>query len=168
MAAAVPAIVLLSGMPGAGKSTVARILARRFDRGVHLDLDLVLHHFVVAGAAPDDPTQIELGLRNGAALAANFHDAGFTVVLDGAVPDRRSLGTLRTALAPRPLTTVVLAPPLAVSQRRDRLRGGKQIAHHFAHLYPLMRAKLADEGTWLDTAGLTPAQTADRVLAILR
>jgi hypothetical protein len=27
------AIVLLSGMPGAGKSAVARILVRRFDRG---------------------------------------------------------------------------------------------------------------------------------------
>src|SRR5438309_3576337 len=69
-------ILVLSGMPGAGKSTVARILARRFTRGVHLDIDLVLHHFVVSGLDGNDPAQIDLALRNAGTLAANFFDAG--------------------------------------------------------------------------------------------
>lgn len=152
-------------MPGAGKSTVARILADRFQRGVHLDLDVVLHHFVVTGLNVEDPAQVRLGLRNGAAMAANFFDAGFSVVLEGAVPDRVGLYTLREALAPRRVELVVLAPPLAVSEERDRTRGGKQVAHLFRHLESPMRRELREEGLWLDTAGYTPAQTADLVLA---
>jgi adenylylsulfate kinase-like enzyme len=162
------AILVLSGMPGAGKSTVARILAGRFDRGVHLDLDLILHHFVVAGPVPYDPAQIELALRNAGALAANFHDRDFGVVVEGAIPDRASLEIIRSTVAPRPVTLVVLAPPLSVSVQRDRDRGGKQVAHLFTHLDAPMRTELASEGVWLDTAGMTPAQTAEQVLATLR
>lgn len=161
-------IVLLSGPVGAGKSTVARIVARRFARGVHLDIDVVLNHFVVSGLDLGDPNQIQLGLRNAAALAANFHDNDFTVIMDGAVPDRHSIDTLRASLAPRPLTLVVLAPPISVSVERDRTRGGKSVAHVFGHLDAQMRTELADEGAWLNTAELTPAQTAERVLTLLR
>ncbi|WP_285749440.1 adenylyl-sulfate kinase [Lentzea sp. NBRC 105346] len=160
-------VVLLSGAVGAGKSTVARIVARRFERGVHLDMDVVLNHFVVSGLN-NDPEQIQLGLRNAAALAANFHDNGYAVIMEGAVPDRHSLDTLRTCLAPRQLTLVVLAPPVSVSVERDRTRGGKSVAHLFGHLDAQMRTELANEGAWLDTAALTPAQTAEHVLTLLR
>jgi hypothetical protein len=101
---------------------------------------------------------------NAGTLAANFFDAGFAVIAEGAIPDRHSINTLRKAAA-RPVRVVILAPPLHVSEQRDRERGGKQVAHHFAHLYPRMRDELHDEGTWIDTTHLTPAQTADEILS---
>lgn len=162
------AITLLSGPVGAGKSTEARILASRFAHGVHLDLDLILHHVVISGLDPEEPAQIRLGLRTVAALAASFHDSGFTVFLEGAVPDRDSLDALRTQLAPRPLALVVLAPPQPVSRERDRTRGGKSVARPFAHIDARLRAELAGEGSWLDTAHQNPTETADEVLAPLR
>jgi adenylylsulfate kinase-like enzyme len=32
-----PAVLVISGIPGAGKSTIAAILARRLERSAHID-----------------------------------------------------------------------------------------------------------------------------------
>ena len=49
---------LLTGVPGAGKLTVARLLALHFDRAAHIDIDLVFHGYQPAdpaGYQPADP-----------------------------------------------------------------------------------------------------------------
>jgi adenylate kinase family enzyme len=43
-----PAVYLITGPMAAGKSTAARLLASRFERGVHLEGD-VFRRFVVSG-----------------------------------------------------------------------------------------------------------------------
>jgi len=48
------AIFLINGTQGAGKSTVSRLLARRFERSVCIDADDLLR-LVVSGAAPLEP-----------------------------------------------------------------------------------------------------------------
>ena len=85
-------ITIVSGLPGSGKSTVARALAERRDRGVHLDTDDVGERFVVSGAVlpgqdPGDEAEAQLALRrlNLADLARNFADAGFDVAISDVV-----------------------------------------------------------------------------------
>jgi dephospho-CoA kinase len=76
------AIFLINGTQGAGKSTVSRLLAGRFERGVCIDADDLLR-LVVSGAAPLEPPlsleaerQLRLRTRVASRLADTFFEAG--------------------------------------------------------------------------------------------
>jgi predicted kinase len=91
------AAYLISGAPGAGKSTVARLLALHFDRAAHIDIDMVLHHFTASGL--EDPAeqtasaarQADLAVLNAAGMAKNYLGAGYVCVLEGAIAQRRQV-----------------------------------------------------------------------------
>jgi chloramphenicol 3-O-phosphotransferase len=167
-----PSIFLITGIPGAGKSTVSRALAQRFDRSAHIDIDMVFHHFTVTGKA--DPTrqdgeaaaQATLAVRNAAAMARNYAEAGFTCVLDGAVVERAQVMACARAVYPHRLHLVVLAPPVQVSEERDAMRSGKTVAAFFRHLHPLLHEQLAELGLWLDTSQQTPGESVTTILSL--
>jgi predicted kinase len=162
---------LLTGLPGAGKSTVARLLALHFDRAAHIDIDLVFHHFTVTGLAePSTPSaesaqQADLAAANAGALARNYLAAGYVCVLEGALATRREIRACQHALTPYPLHLIVLAPPPEVSERRDAQRTGKHVAGFFRYLRPLLDSELAGTGLWLDTSQQTPLDTVLTILA---
>ena len=165
-------IFLITGLPGAGKSTVARALALRFDRAAHIDIDMVFHHFTVTGKAdPAKPdaeaaAQAMLAVRNAAAMARNYADAGFMCVLDGAVMERAHVMACARPVYPHRLHLVVLAPPVAVSEERDARRSGKTVAAFFRHLEPLLHEQLAELGLWLDTSQQTPAESVTAIISL--
>lgn len=169
-ASAARGVFLLTGMPGSGKSTVGRQLAQRFDKGTHIDIDVVFHHFTVSGKAEPSSTsqeaesQSRLAVRNAASMAKNYADSGFVSVVEGAVVRRSEVELAARVVEPYPLHVVVLAPPFAVSNARDADRTGKNIAEHFQHLGPLMHAELAGLGLWLDTSEQDPATTVSTIL----
>ncbi len=43
-----PTIIAVTGIQPAGKTTVARLLAPRFERGVHIEADLLQHMSLLA------------------------------------------------------------------------------------------------------------------------
>ena len=129
------AAYLLSGMPGAGKSTVARLLALHFDRSAHLDIDMVYHHFTVAGLVPPAEPASEAGGQallaavNAAGMARNYVAAGFVCVLEGAITRRSHVLACQQAVAPHPLH---LDTGYDSAKTRDELAGRGmtgQIAH---------------------------------------
>lgn len=91
---------LVTGMPGADKTTISAALAARFDHGVHILGDAVDDMIVSGQGEPDgDPTdqaerQITLTQRNMCILARSFSDAGFVPVIDWVVRDRPDLDSL--------------------------------------------------------------------------
>ena len=165
------AAYLLSGMPGAGKSTVARLLALHFDRSAHLDIDMVYHHFTVAGLVPPAEPASEAGGQallaavNAAGMARNYVAAGFVCVLEGAITRRSHVLACQQAVAPHPLHLVVLAPAAEVSEGRDARRSGKHVAAHFRHLRPVLDSELAGLGLWIDNSNQSPLGTAQMILA---
>ena len=167
-----PVVILVVGVPGAGKSTVARALSERLDRAACIEGDLVQHHFTVTGLvgpgelpAQESHRQMQLRWRNCADLARNFWQAGFTAIVEHAVSRREWIDQFVQDIAPAPVSLVVLAPSLEVTRERDRDREEKQVAHLFTHMDAELRDELSGVGHWLDTTGLTVGQTVDSLLA---
>ncbi|MFD6662684.1 AAA family ATPase [Micromonospora chalcea] len=166
-----PAVVLISGIMAAGKSTVAEGLARQLPRSVHLRGD-VFRRMIVSGRADmtAEPTDEALGqLRLRYDLAASTADryaaAGFTVVLQDVVLGA-DLPAMVGRIRHRPLAVVVLAPRAEVVAARERDRPKTGYGDWpVADLDAGFRADTPRIGLWLDTSDQTPEETVTEILA---
>ncbi len=163
------AVFIVSGIPGAGKTTVSHLLAERFQRGVHIEADLMQELIVTGGLWPQqEPAgeaqrQLRLRGRHVCMLADSFFEAGFTPVVDDVVIGSR-LGEFRSQLRSRPLLFVLLAPRLDVVRQRDSERSEKHVFDLWGHLDETMREETPRDGLWLDSSELTAEQTVDEIL----
>ena len=166
------ACVLVTGAPGAGKSTVSRLVAQALSRSARLDAyfvsTLVVSGYVWPLGEPADEAarQVQLLNTNLCALAANFADAGFTPVVDVVVPDGQQLAEFRRAMAAQGLLLVVLDPGSAVCRDRNAVRAPEEqfFFDSYEELRESMQQGFGNLGWWFDTSDLTPEQTAQRIL----
>ncbi|MFJ8025399.1 AAA family ATPase [Streptomyces sp. NPDC096311] len=163
--------VLLTGIPGSGKSTVAAALAGRLRMSAHIEVD-ALQEMIVSGgqwpspaANPEADRQIFLRARNACLLADSFARAGFIPVLDDVVVRRSHLDFYRSTLAALPLHLVVLAPGPTVARRRNQARE-KVLATDWSPLDEAMRSELRHQGIWIDNAAQTVEETVDAILSV--
>ena len=163
-AATLDGCVLVTGMPGSGKSTVTALAARLLPRAARVTGD-EMNMMVVSGRvgfrcepADESERQGELCNRNMCALANNFVDYDFTVLVDTVVAD---------LAAPRPVRLVILAPGIDACVYRNLHRDPED--QFFFNGYPQleadMRRDLGDVGWWFDTSALTPQETAEQLIA---
>jgi chloramphenicol 3-O-phosphotransferase len=81
-------IVLITGPPGSGKSTVARLVAERFDPALSIESDwfwTTIVHGQVAPWLPDADAQNRTVLRTCAAAAAELARGGYPLVMNGPI-----------------------------------------------------------------------------------
>ena len=171
---------LISGIPGAGKTTVARLFAERFERSVVIKGDL-LQGWIVSGnvwpgqePAEESSRQIHLNMRNQCLLAQSYAAAGFTPIIDYVIVSQADVGEYRQRLGGLALHLVVLHPGKSVviareasreKSQRHKQKHGLTIGEHFAHLERPLVEQLTGLGLWIDNAALTPAATIDAILA---
>lgn len=163
------AIFLINGTQGAGKSTVARLLAKRFDRGACVDADDLLR-LVVSGAAPLEPAlsaeaerQLRLRARAASRLADTYFEAGFTVAIAEILAGR--LDHLRADIKGRPLLLVNLAPSLDIVKRRNEERPNKNVFEPWSPILDrAIRETMSGIGLWLDNSNQSPDETVDEIL----
>ncbi|QYN39393.1 ATP-binding protein [Pseudonocardia sp. DSM 110487] len=168
-----PGCVIVSGMPGAGKTTVTRLAARLLPRAARVggdDVNLMIGSgFVWFMGKPTDEAlrQDELCNRNMCALANNFIDFGFTVLMDSVLADRPELDFFLALLSPRPARLVILAPGVAVCRRRNAMRDPQDRFEFdgYERLDADMKREFIDCAWWFDTAALTPEETAEQLIA---
>ncbi|HLY86147.1 MAG TPA: GrpB family protein [Gaiellaceae bacterium] len=166
-----PAIYLISGPMAAGKSTVARALAERFERSVHLEGDL-FRRSVVRGRVEMTPDasaealgQLQLRYRLATTAADAYLDAGFTVALEDVFAPEQ-LGELRTSIRGRPCHVIVLLPSPEALAERDGERAAKAYrAWTVEQLHAVFAEAAFRVGIWLDTSTLRVEETVDRILA---
>ncbi|MEU6356014.1 AAA family ATPase [Streptomyces sp. NPDC047072] len=165
-------VVLLTGVMAAGKSTVAQALAERLPRAAYVRGD-VFRRMIVSGREEYAPgaegealSQLRLRYRLSAAAAYAYAEAGFTAVVQDVVLGEELpayVGLVRT----RPLYVVVLAPDASAVAAREagRSKTGYGLSWTVSALDEALRTATPRIGLWLDTSGLTPAQTVEAILA---
>ncbi|WP_353649164.1 phosphotransferase [Nakamurella sp. A5-74] len=169
-----PRIFVLTGIPGAGKSTVGELLAKRFERGVHVAGDGI-RAMVVTGRVDMSPrsdseatAQLLMRYRAAVDVAARYSDGGFDVVIEDVIIGEMLEHFL--AMLPWPeVHLVVLNPELVeiVKREEGRSKNAYNAAWRATELHRILREQTSRRGWWIDSTRLTAEETVDAVLAHL-
>ena len=168
-------IWLVIGVQAAGKSTVADLLARQFDRGVHIRggqfYRWAVTGWVHAGdvRASEARRLLDLRYRLSAMVADEYCAAGFCTVVQDNIFGPDVVRWLHS-ITSRPRHLVVLRPSADVVWQREtdrRLATGKIAYRPGEFTVEDLDNYLAQTpriGLWLDTSALTGAQTVREIL----
>lgn len=173
-------VLVVTGPPGAGKTTVSRLVAERLGApACVLESDwwwtTIVRGFISPWKTEADQ-QNRTAIRSFAAAAAVMSAGGYATVLDGVIgPWMLDLVAAETDRCGTTLDYVVLRPTLAVTLARAAGRQGeervpghpaltasgpvRQLWHDFADLGPY-------ETQVVDTSEHEPASTADLILSL--
>lgn len=170
-------IFLVTGAQAAGKSTIGRLLAERFDRGAFVEGDLMWKlivsgaHDMGAGEPSDEAVrQYMLRLRHGALLADSLFENGFTAVHSDIVMGQ-SMRPYIDMVRSRPFYVVMLYPSIDAVVARERARPktayrdlGPTLEDAVATFYEWIDST-ERIGLWLDSSHQTPEETVDEIMS---
>jgi len=161
------ALVILSGLPGVGKTSIARALAVAL-AGVHVRIDSIEQALRDAGLAVYDH-----GYRVGYALAADNLRVGRTVVADCVNPwplTRREWQTIASHASARAVNVELVCSDIAEHRRRVESRAADIPGHTVPRWSEVMAHDYRpwdSERLVIDTARLSIPQSVEAIVSAL-
>lgn len=160
-------IIILTGPPAAGKSTIGKSLATKLNRCAVVDVDLLRAMVVKPHVPPwqgeEGMAQLRLGAANACILAQNFNRAFYHVVILDVLTDETAR-IYRHQLDQLDHRIVLLLPALEVVLERNQLRGQILTDAEVRLLYDWQR-RLTDYGQQIDNSERSAEDVADWLLA---
>lgn len=173
-------IFLVVGPPAVGKSTTSQALAGRFSRSIHIPVDdirnMVVSGLVLPSAQWSDALvqQMALARKSAVQMALEYHQAGFTVVIDDFwdADHFTDYAGLQTHPA---FYKVVLLPGQDAAHQRNQRRSGDSPARAYIDqgieiVYQQLKnaSPSLEQDGWLvvDTTSMDVGQTVTRILEL--
>ncbi|CAM3722937.1 phosphotransferase-like protein [Mesobacillus zeae] len=162
-------IYLITGVMASGKSTIAQLLAEKFDKGVHLRGD-TFRKMIVSGREellPDSKgeaiSQLRLRHQLTAAAADAYFEAGFNVVLQDVIIGTMLQETINL-IRNRPLFVIVLTPCEEAVESREAARPKKGYGlWTVSELNKRLHKETPKIGMWIDSSEQSAVKTVEQI-----
>ncbi len=163
-------IVLITGPPGAGKSTISNKLAESVSKGVAIDVD-VIRAMVRAGYAlpwlntQETKNQRDLATKNVCDIAENSINLGFDVFINDVLSNNKLIEDYKKALG-KSINFFLLLPSKETLMRRLKERKEEDIMFVRAKVLHETFSNIKDKIDWtvIDNSSLTIEETLKIIL----